>query len=254
MTEERLQTLSVDELHLVAEKYSIPDFDDLSRSELISLLLEIMEDDKSDRNSDNNSIISIEKKKYDIFRDEEIDFEDVSQFELPAYYNETELTFMLRDPSWAFAFWNISPKELDEYQKSSDFEELFFRVYELNSEIYNSSNIIDYYDIPLSLKDTSRYINLPHAEMFYCLDLKIRFEESEKLILRSDVLFSPKDTFKSEEGEDLNKIKKILKLSGLYSSSVSSFGISSFGEGPDGRRIPQRIISFADVQTFRPKG
>jgi len=254
MTEERLQSLSVEELHYIAKKHDIEDHQDLSRLELIEIILEIMEEEKQERFSDNNSIISIEEKKFEIIKDEELDFQEEDPFPLPEKYNETELFFLLRDPSWAFAYWNIAPNTMSDYKSDPSFEELFFRVYELTGPQYAPKNVIDYYEIPLALNDTSRYINLPHAESYYCVELIARYAAEEKSILRSQAIYSPKDTFHSEEGEQQQNLKKILKLSGLYSSSVSSFGMTSFGEGADGRRVPQRIISFADVQTFRPKG
>ena len=112
MTRERLEKLSLPTLREIAEKEGIRVGNSLSCGELIDLILEAMEEDRKERERLNNLAIRVEEKKYDIVKDEELESQEKHIYCIPDRYNETKIMLILRDPLWAFAYWDIKETEI----------------------------------------------------------------------------------------------------------------------------------------------
>jgi len=99
-----LETLSFTDLITLADKYGIDVPDNLNRSFLIGDLLDIAEEMK--KPSDSDMVISSESAAV------------LSLSRLPETYNTTDIEAVLRNPAWAFVYWNISEVELHILKKS----------------------------------------------------------------------------------------------------------------------------------------
>ena len=86
MTKDRLQSLSYSSLKELAKKEGILNYQNLSMEKLIEAVVEALEEDRSERIVSNNVIIRGEEKKFDIFRDEEIESQDPSAWSIPEIY------------------------------------------------------------------------------------------------------------------------------------------------------------------------
>lgn len=226
MTKDRLQSLPLSSLKEIAHKKGITDYENLHREKLIEVVIEALEEDRNDRIIHNNMAIRGEEKKYDIFRDEEIEAQDKTDYDIPSSYNETKVGLILVEPQLAYSYWEISDKDKAACQETSRSGKLFLRVHELSCTVCEENNLLDFFDIPIDIDDNSWYINLPSYNSGYCIEfINIMYGE-EKILAKSGVIESPAKTIHNID-EDL------LLLTGVY----------DFEDDSDQQKIPQRIIS-----------
>jgi hypothetical protein len=245
MTKERLQALSFASLLDIATKEGIAIWENIDKDSLIEVIREAVEEDRTEREQSNNSVMRIKEKKYDIFRDEEIESQDPEEYALPDRYNETRITALLRDPLWAFAYWDIKDSDVEKIRGHSDLAELFLRVCELKSGDDEGSGIADYFDIPVKMTDSSWYINLPIPGRSYLIELHARSGEEEPCLCRSNAIHSPPGQMAEEylHGMSNNQDIDSMVLTGLDEYSGSSLRDD----------IPQRIISMVDSEYLQTK-
>lgn len=238
MTRERLQSLSEEVLTNIARREGIFNHDDAEREELIDLILEAMEEDRSERESTNNAAIRLENKKYEIVKDEEIILSSQDDYTLPEYYNDTRIVILLRDPLWVYAYWDINKSQMEKMKEEPFFEGFFLRVYQFNGTVFDQSKIEDFFDIPVDEGDDSWYINLNQTGIDYCVELRCRVMHKDQLLAVSNAVHSPLGYFARNQEEFFNEPDTMmLMLSGLW----------NYEEGETVREeIPQRIISILD--------
>ena len=232
MIRKRLQQLPLDVLESIARDKGIK-YDTVSeQEELIEMLLEAFEEEQIERELDNNSPMWVKERKFKILEDQELQTEIEDEYPLVEGYNENRIMVLLRDPSWAFAYWDLKQGDLEEIRDSRPAGHLFLRVYEISGEKLLSDKISDFFDIPLSLKDVSWYINLPQTGVNYCIDLIALFRSGEKTLARSNVIFSPRVELEGERRDDI-----------FFQPDNEAF--EKFRQD---KEIPQRIISILDNQ------
>lgn len=245
MTEERLSVLSLSALHEIADNEGIKNAADLSREELIEQLLEAIEEDREERECFNNFAMRIEEKKYEILLDEEFESQKGIVFEIPERYNETKISLLLRDPFWAFAYWDIMDQELGEIGERGHIEGLLLRVCQIETDKSGKEVVIDSFDIPVKVQDNKWYINLPESGKNYFIKLVVRLGRGEKVLCTSNTVTSPAKTVAATiAGENITDFSDpMLAFAGLFNLSDSSL---------DGS-IPHRIIQFIEANNFNFK-
>ncbi len=239
MTRERLRSFPMRVLCEIAEKEGFKGASSVGdREELIDYILESMDDSRSERDILNNPAMKLKGNKYDIFQDEQLISSEKEIYLIPERYNETKIVLLLRDPQWAFTYWDINDLEGERLKEDPFFEGFFLRVYEQSSEKYSSDMVDTYFDIPVSETDKSRYINLLHGGKWYSLGLFAMVRAKEKLLSRSNAVKSPQGYLAENYDAFLKDpdAKKII-LSSLWNYHET-------GENS----IPQRIISIMDNQ------
>ena len=240
MTKERLQRLSDDNLFELARRQGIRNPEELDKEELVDTVLEVLEEDRDERRSSNNLAMRIKEKKYDIVLDEELISQITEDFPLPERYNDTRIVLMLRDPSWAFTYWDLSPADFSKVQEVEGPGELFLRVYSLPDGEITKKSYADFFDIPLRIQDDSWYINLPVSGIRYCIDLMLKEYGREVILCRSNIIQAPRADVTRELKEANTPFMDALYLSGMFSPSGDS----------EGEENPRRIISLLDNQYF----
>ncbi|MCK4542285.1 MAG: DUF4912 domain-containing protein [Spirochaetales bacterium] len=241
MTKERLQSLSHESLLEIALREGIQSPHDLVKELLIDQILEAMEEDRTERQHLNNTAMRVKEKKYDIIRDEELEAQEKTNYPLPELYNETRVVLLLRDPEWAYAYWDLKEADIAIIQDEFSPHQLYLRVYELDEPAFRPD--ADYFDIPIKNNDSNWYINLPRQGMSYSLELIFQTETKEKILCRSNIITSPKEIFCSEDEATMNCGSEFFLLNGIPGSGGGSFRDT----------IPQRIISLIDAQIKRMK-
>ena len=237
MTKDRLQSLPLSSLKDIAHKQGIIAYENLQREKLIDVVIEALEEDRNDRIIHNNMAIRGEEKKYDIFRDEEIEAQDKTDYDIPSSYNETKVGLILVEPQLAYSYWEISDKDKAVYQETSRSGKLFLRVHELSCVVCEENNLLDFFDIPIDINDNSWYINLPSFNSRYYIEfINIMYGE-EKILAKSGVIESPAKTIHNID-EDL------LLLTGVY----------DFEDDSNQEKIPQRIISLLSEKYLNDYG
>jgi len=245
MTAERLQQCTMKSLREIAEKEGIVLAGKINKDILIDLILEALEEDREERDRTNNPAMRIREKKYEIVMDEDIDTPETHRFPLPEHYNETKIVLLLRDPYWAFAYWEIKTTDMDDLKSLYRNPSLYLRV-RRPSNGTSGSQEEDFFDIPVGINDRSWYINLPSAGSVYEISLVGKSKTGEKELCKSNRVVSP--AFQIPEAGTEEALKDtgndLAVLCKLY----------NFGDETPLKEIPQRIISLLDTEYLRIKG
>ncbi len=247
MTKERLQGLSFASLLDIAAKESIAVPEGTDKNTLIELIQEAMEEDRTEREQGNNNAMRVKEKKYEIAQDAEFEVDREDEYPLPERYNETRIVALLRDPLWAFAYWDLKDSEVQTHLENPEFQGLFLRICEIEATGERGGEVVrDYFEIPVKTSDSSWYINLPSAGRSYNIELRCREGENDLLLCRSNSLHSP---LGEVAREDLHEIMDQADNDALVLTGLNEYADSSSRES-----IPQRIISMVDSDYLQPKG
>ena len=238
MTKQRLLELSDETLQDLARREGVLVSSPLDREDVIEQILEAIAEDRFERDIVNNLAMRIKEKKYEVVQEDEFISSTEDEFVLPEIYNETKIFLMLRDPFWAFCYWELFPAEAAEVRQSDGGTLLFLRVYSLPEGELNAKSYTDFFDIPISLEDGCWYINLPDSGIRYCIDLISVTRGFVKRLCRSNKIFSPRGDVQEELKSAENPLHETLFLSGLFDINIADVE----------DEIPQRIISLIDSQ------
>ncbi|HOV39123.1 MAG TPA: DUF4912 domain-containing protein [Spirochaetales bacterium] len=196
MNRKRLEALPEEILRKLLEQEGIEVPEDVERILLIDALLEILEEKLEEQELQNNNLVQVSQKKYDLTLPELIDTDDVAIEPLPMFYPETKIQFLLRDPFWAFVYWDVKAESLSALKREEGAEKFILRILQLQ-DIPRDSNpgswmVVDFFDIELGCKDYSWYINLPVQDASYCAELVLQGKQKEKALARSNVQYVPR--------------------------------------------------------------
>ena len=167
MSRESLQSIPLEELVALAREEGYEEGEAADRSTLTEFILENIKDRAKEKERENSPSIRVEESKYQIIDSESKESEGPDSYPIQDRYNRTKIVFMVRDPHWAFAYWEITNKSLDKLPDKLDNSSLILRVQETES-VQQSS-----FDIPIQLSDSSWYIYLPNQNCSYLLELGI---------------------------------------------------------------------------------
>lgn len=237
MTRKRLEALSFDSLKAVAAREGIDVPDGVEKILLIDLLLEIAEDRKEEQESRNNNPVRVQQKKYDVSLSRDYDLlPNPDDGILPEGYNTNRIVMLLRDPSWAYVYWDVKGGTLQAAAEEIGAQGALLRVLRFANEGGDVApgKPADSYDIPLGPEDTGWYVNIPDQDSFYRVELALQGENSEKILVRSNLVRVPRAVTKEDLSfRDGTPLNMILTLSGVENLDVFT----------PKRSIPQRINS-----------
>jgi uncharacterized protein len=245
MTRDRLTQYSMFDLYKLADNVGIQyNSTDGDGEELIEKILEALEEDQNERNLTNNDAMKLKGTKYDIIQEYELETQEKQVYAIPKRYNDTRIVLMLRDPLWAYTYWDINDNELSKMQEEIFFEGFFLRVFELNikkgskEDSYSKENIFDYYDLPIDEKDSSWYINLGKTGRYFGIQLCSIVHGKVYVLSKSNIIKSPRG-FVAENIKDLSRDSDLMTIlmSGLWDYNGNGENV-----------IPQRIISIMENQ------
>jgi len=241
MTRERLQSLSTAVLYQIAEKEGYKGSQSAAdREKMIDYIMEAMADSRIEREIINNSAMKLKSSKYDVFQDEELVSREKEKFPIPERYNETKIVLLLRDPQWAFAYWDINDAEHENLQKDMFFEGYFLRVFEYDTAGSGKEFSDSYFDIPVSDTDNRWYINLLHGGKWYSVGLFAMVHGKERFLTISNRVNSPRGYIAENMEEFLNDPHGMnILLSSLWDYDRTG-----------NNHIPQRIIAIMDNQNI----
>lgn len=238
MTKVRLQGLPMEALQELCSKENLEIEPEDSKEVVVELLWDLYEEERRDWESLNNLIVKMEEKKFSL-AEEPINYQVPDHNEIPPKYDSDYLVMMLRDPQWAFCYWEIRHSEWDAMKLSHGFHGLLLKVFQ--SSVPDRSQHEMIFTIPVQNPVSSRYINLPTQNKYYWVELLASLEKETKVLCGSRVVFSPQEmiSFESYPNESENR-KKILDFSGfkLCEPFRDQFAQSSQTQR---RKIPQRI-------------
>ena len=232
---DQLASLSDDALRDMARREGFEVPQNVARILVIDFLLEVLADEYEEKESLNNDSVQIQKIKYDLPYTEKY-AEESGEAAFPERYNDTRLVLMLRDPFWAYAYWDIRGGTLKSVKRENDAETVVLRVLRLKGPAPEPGAVVDSFDIPLGLTDSSRYINIPRQDAFYGAALVLQGKTWEKQLVISNTVQAPAVLCTEESAAS-----QIMALSEIGKLDIAHPGESEVPEPQ--RAIPQRISS-----------
>jgi hypothetical protein len=232
--------LSDGSLKTLAKQEGIEVPADVERILLIDLLLEFLEDKFEELDSQDNDSVRLQRKKYDISYFEEFEEGGAGAFPFPERYNDMRIVLMLRDPFWAFVYWDIRGGTLKSVKKEHDADNVVLRVLRVKKPKpgrgYPLPVVLDSFDIPIDPGDSSRYITIPQQNAFYCVALVLQGKTWEKPLTRSNVVCVP----------DAKSLEALLRDDMIALSEAQELDVAQPEEAAAAeplQSIPQRISS-----------
>ncbi len=223
MTRERLRTMPLEELAALARSAGLEPPENLAAEELIELVLEGYREMREEREEGNNPSVRVEEAKFEVGEDEVP--APVEGPHLPQRYNETRAVLMVRDPHWAYAYWDVEDAQAARARKDAGFEQLVLRVQDLQPA---SS-----FDIPIQWSDCSWYIYLPSQDADYQLELGYLASGKFRLLARSNQVRTPRENIAGAPPDEVESL--------FLGASPESFAVPSSAMSSEA--IPQRILS-----------
>lgn len=193
-----LETLSTADLIELAEEYDLDIPEQLNRRFIIAELLEIADE--------------LNEESFDDFEENLEKIETIK--DLPTTYNETQLDVVLRNPAWAYVYWDISVSDLQDVIGGKGFSKLLLKISFWSS--LTSDKIEDVCELTISEEDRAQYIFLPSGKSCFSIDLIAEFNSIEPKKLTTSRRVQIPSGAPVISLESLEKpITPILKLSGM---------------------------------------
>ncbi len=103
----------------------------------------------------------------------------LDNYQLPAQYDTTRLTLMVKDPFWLYAYWEIAPSSIERLkniisQHEIDSAKIVLRMYNVTMIDFNGTNASHYFDIEAGPSTNNWYINLWHDNVSYVGEIGLR--------------------------------------------------------------------------------
>ena len=179
LTRAHLESLTTTDLIRMADTFGIDIPLDLDRIFIIEELLEIVSYDgpagnaadmPADISAAPNAPPEAESPRFYQGRGfpQEADMADsglVESVPLPKQYNITFIEVMIRDPFWAFVFWEIKTQDKEQFEKTQDFEGYYLKIspWGAPAPAQPGVEVEGVFTVPVSQSDTARYLGLSFA-------------------------------------------------------------------------------------------
>jgi hypothetical protein len=221
MNGEILQSIPIEELVALAREEGYEEGGAADRATLTEFILENLEDRDREQEQENSPSVRVEESKYRITDRAPVECAGSEIYPIADRYNQKKIVFMVRDPHWAFAYWELDNKAYDTNPDNEEGAQLILRVYEAGSTQHPC------FDIPIQFSDTSWYIYLPNQDCSYILDLGIVSQTGYLSLARSNTIHTPREGSVGSQGDFLD----------LHSEFSAYYGGGNSGS------IPQRILA-----------
>ncbi len=204
---------------------------DLERVFVVEEILVALEEDSDERRSGGVASLRIEETKFSSSDPVDMDFGRDGPPAISPSTCDTFIRVLVRDPSWAFAFWEISDTERASIASADGRLSLFLRVSE-TTDGEKADAKRDFFDIPISEDDSQWYLNLPRPKSRYRIELCSRIDGRVRMLAKSRDLAVPRQLLDSLSSKLETDAAELLRLSGLESLDIE----------PVSDDNPQRII------------
>ena len=198
-----LETLSSADLIALADDYGIDIPDDLNRRFIIGELLEVAQEIMQDESSEAEEMV---EGKIRMSHEEK----------LPTSFNETQISVILRNPAWAFVYWDISEADIKKIQASDKFKHLILRTSYFDSE--ESKTPLSSFEVQIQLSEREQYILIEAGKRFMRIDLVLNFADgtTDNLCVSRRIALPeiPEIFKKAFPGQDVD-MPEILEVSGM---------------------------------------
>ena len=199
LSRQYLESISTADLISLAFDYGIDIPENLSRRFVIGELLEAAQELESETDEEQMA-------------ESEIDVPDF----LPKTYNETQIYAILRNPAWAFVFWDYSIQEFETLTSRSDFKGFFLHIAFFDSASGETPS--DSFDIQISPDDREQYVLIPAGRKYVIINLKCSIEGMDSRVLaytrRIEIPPESETVVEYQPGKKV-EMSELVKLSGM---------------------------------------
>lgn len=116
--------------------------------------------------------------------------------ELPRGYNQTKIVLMVRDPFWAYTYWDIDATQeakLKRMFQTDPSVKTVLRIHDVTDIEFNGFNSHRFWDVDVHLDARNWYVNLSIPNRAYIVDLGLRDSKGQfYLIARSNRVLAPR--------------------------------------------------------------
>ena len=194
-----LERLAFSDLNRIADGFGIEIPDNFNRNELIADILEYAEAGVGSETEFDAADDGVEQKSDDLF---------------PRPYNLTEITIVLRNPAWAFVYWNISASDAVSLRKAA-INRLVLRISCFSNKQQTKPD--DFFDFQVECKDTGQYVFIPAGMRFLRADLIFDIDGIIDILASSETIEMPHGSslladFRPGHSK---KVSPVLELSGI---------------------------------------
>ncbi len=229
MIRNRLEELSLEALFALAGRNGLLLGPDSDRATVLEELAEVIAENREERERGNSVTVRIQQKKFALVYDDETPLtgEQLDEYQLPDHYETNHIVLMLRDPSWAFTYWNISSHKKRTYAASSGFDGLTLRVLEVANHS-REITIRDSFEIPVQLTDSSWYIHIPRQKTHYRIQLVAKNHHRRELLAISNSVYVPPMHLPVAPEQMTPEQMALYELCGMEYLEVDPFGRNTF--------------------------
>ncbi len=217
MIRKRLEELSFEALLQLGARNDLDVDPDIEREELIEALVDTITEIRRERDARTNAPGKIEQMKF------VVRYDDVNpkipgpsdDLTIPEEYSTTRIALMLRDPQWAYTYWDLAAGKRAEYEHSDRFDGLYLRVLQLEDDRDEELQISDSFEIPVTLADSCWYIHLPRQNAPYRIQLIGKNYHRRELLAVSNRVRSPRISLAANGDPLSERERRVLALCGL---------------------------------------
>ena len=210
-----MESLTTYELTRLADSFGIDIPPDLERIFIIAEILDIAVEEKPEEEESEEAVL--------------VETSISEPVLLPKQYNITFIEVMIRDPLWAFVFWEIKSQDKEFYEKSLDFEGYCLKVcpISVSAAASKGNNKEEAFTINVGVSDSGWYLGFPPEGGRFKVELCVIIGEKETVIAVSrpftlPELYSPPNKRNSSQEELYNN--PLIQLAGIDDFQVLRSG------------------------------
>ena len=155
--------------------------------------------------------------------------------ELPQYYGITRIVLLIRDPHWAYAYWEISDEAKIKIMKSTGTHDWkqnkqLLRIYEVPGSEQNAGNARQVLDVEMDENASNWYILMPQPGRAYMVEIGVScLNGTFHKIARSNKVYMPRNwvSLKVDDQWTAPQYEEIARMSGGGASNPGGFGSAS---------------------------
>ena len=224
ITRSYLDRLSTEELIHLADYHGVDIPLDLERVFVIEELLELAEDKYETEPAEPSDVFAEASAPLPV---EVYDYPDQSV--LPKQYNLTYMDVLIRDPLWAYVFWEIKMSDKEALEASPDFGGYYLKVSSFKSTADTKPAVVQSFAIKVNNDDAALYIGFPKddaesANLNNKVELCARRGDADEILVSSAVFKLPVSAPRKRDVRDSGIDQSLAVMSGLFDFPIIKAG------------------------------
>ncbi|MDT9185835.1 DUF4912 domain-containing protein, partial [Limnospira sp. PMC 289.06] len=190
MAKERppLEEMTLRQLRKVASEYSISRYSRMRKAQLLAAIQDI-ERQRFSSPSQSRTLeakAEVEVAKFTLGQEEQTDdflsSVDENLVELGSGYSESRVVMMARDPEWAYAYWDISSQQKEQFRRLGG-QQLALRIYDVTGINLSNQSPHSVQEYPCDEMAREWYLPIPVSDRDYVIEIGYRCADGRWLAM-----------------------------------------------------------------------